>query len=294
MLYVHLWKVLSVDYIALKDGDFICQIGIFTKLTYKRHKNEVFEYFNSCFRGAGLYNELFDWKNFTVSKKYLNQILHFGSSRQIAVYLGYVSTSKALPVNNHAAEESDHSINDGEDGDDEEDREDDGYLADDEDNTVVDYQNSVILERDTDNLFVPFNRHEELQHRHVSLEGENPDQNVVADNCQPTYIIHVVPHNLDIDDIFNENQNIVSIQEDPNNINIAELSVGENENALMDENVSVILNQRFHPDIDNISEGEDPNIEIVVGVQIDLHQVDVEEFQNNLIINENRDVQNIN
>ena len=294
MFYVHLWKVLSVYYIALKDVDFMCQIGLFTKLTYKQYENEVLEYFSSCFREAGLYNELFDWKNYTISKKYLSQILHFGSSRQIAVYLGYVSTSKALPVNNHAAEESDPNINDGEDGDDEEDREDDGYLADDEDNTVVDYQNSVILERDTDNLFVPFNRHEELQHRHVSLEGENSDQNLVADNYQPTCITHVVPHNLDIDDIFNENHNIVSIGEDPSNINITELYVGENENALIDENVSVILDGRFHPDIDYISEGEHPNIEIVVGVHIDLHQVDVEDLENNLVINENRDVQSIN
>ena len=269
----------------------MCQIGFFTELTCKRYKNEVFGYLNSCFREVGLYTDLLDWKNYTNLNKYLSQILHYGSSRQIAVYLGYASTSKTFPVNNQADEKKGGY---GEDGDDDEDREDDGYLADSEDNTVEDYQNSGTFERDIDNLFVPFVRHEEQQHHHISLEGENRDQNVVADDFRSTYITHVVPDNLDVDDIFNENQNIVNIREDPNNINVAEMSVGENENALMNENVSAILDGRFHPDIDNISEGEHPNIEIVVGVHIDLHQVNVEDFENNLIINENRDVQDIN
>ena len=200
-----------------------------------------------------------------------------------------------MPVNNQADEESDHSINygNGEDGDDYQDREDDGYLADYEDNTVSDYQNSGILERDIGNLFVPLVRHEELHHHRVSLEGENEHRNVVADDYQPTYITYLAPYNLDVDDIFNENQNIVTIREEPNNINVAEMS-GENENALMDENVSAILNGRFHPDIDNISEGEHQNIEIVVGVDNDLHLVDVEDFENNLIVDENRGVQGIN
>ena len=198
-------------------------------------------------------------------------------------------------MNNEADEESDHSVDDGsgEDGDDDQDGEDD-------------HRNSGIVEQD---IFVPLVRQEELYDDDVSMEGENQHQNVVGDNFQSIMVlrnqdehqndvvevnvegIYNVPDNQD-DDIA---ENIVVMLEVPNNINAAEMPVWENENALMDENVPAILNGRFHPAADDIPEGDHLNIENFVAIHIDLHQFDVEEdFENNLIANENIDVHDIN
>ena len=63
----------------------------------------------------------------------------------------------------------------------------------------------------------------------------------------------------------------------------------------MDENVPAILDGRFHPDIDDIPAGDHLNIENFVAIHIDLYQFDDEEdFENNLISNENIDVHDIN
>ena len=295
LFYVHLCKVLSVYCTALKDGDFTGHISLLRKLAPERYEDKIFEYITPYFRKVGLYPGLCDWKNYTNSKKRLPQILQYGSNLQIVVYLGYIRNINTLPVNNEADEESDHSVDDGsgEDSDDDQDGEDD-------------HQNSGIVERD---IFVPPVRQEELHDYDVSMEGENQHQNMVGDNFQPVVVLHnqddyqndVVEVN--VEGIYNvaENQdndiaeNILVMGEVPNNMNAAEMPVWENENALMDENVSAILNGRFHPAADDIPEGDHQNTENLLAIHIDLHQFDVEEdFENNLIATENVDFHDIN
>ena len=241
---------------------------------------------------------MFDRKNYINSQKCLLQSLHFGFSYQIVVYLGYMSSSNTFPVNNEADEESDHSMDDGNEGD-----------VDDGQDEEDDYQNSGIVERNIHSFFVPLVCHEELHDHYVSIEGENQHQNVVGDNFQPVMPLlnqddnqndismanvegtYIVPDNQN-DDIA---ENIVAIREVPNNINGAEMSVVENENALMDENVPAINDGSFHPAVDGIPESEYLNTESVVAIHIDLHQFDVEEdFENNLIANENINFHDIN
>ena len=185
---------------------------------------------------------------------------------------------------------------------------DDGSGEDSDDNQdgEDDHRNSGIVEQD---VFVPLVRQEELHDYDVSMEGENQHQNVVGDNFQSIMVlpnqdehqndvvevnvenIYNVPDNQD-DDIA---ENIVVMREGPNNVNAAEMPVLENENALMNENAPAILDGRFHPVVDSIPEGDHLNIENFVAIQIDLHQSDADEdFENNLIANENIDVHNIN
>ena len=208
-----------------------------------------------------------------------------------------MGNSSTFPVNNEAAEESDHNLDDetGEDGDNDQDGEDD-------------HQNSGTVEQDIHNLFVPLVLHE-LHDHDVSMEGENQHQNVVGDDFQPIMGLpnqdehqngaievnaegrYIVPDNQD-NDIA---ENIVAMREVPNNINAAEMPVWENDNAIMNENVTAILDGRFHPAADDIPEGDHLNIENFLAVHIDLHQYDVEEdFENNLIADENIDVHDIN
>ena len=201
-------------------------------------------------------------------------------------------------MNSEADEVSEHSLDDGngEDGDNDQDEEDD-------------HQNSGIVEQDIHNLFAPLDRHEELHNYDVSMEGQNQDQNVMADDFQPTMALanqdehqndvievnvegtYIVPDNQD-NDIA---ENIVAMQDVPNNINAAEMPVWENENALMDENASAIFDRSFHPAADDIPEGDHLNNENFVAIDINLHQFDGEEdFENNLIFNENIDFHGLN
>ena len=224
--------------------------------------------------------------------------MRFGFNSQTVVYVGYMSSSYILPVNNEADDDSDHSLDDGS-------GEDGGINQDEED----DYQNTGTVEQDIHNLFIPLAHHEELHDHDVSIEGDNQHQNVLGDNFQPVMVLlnqddnqndisvtsvegtYIVADNQN-DDIT---ENTEARREVTNNINIAEISVEENENALMDENVPAILDGRFHPDIDDIPEGDHLNIENFVAIHIDLHQFDAEEdFENNLISNENIDVHDIN
>ena len=63
----------------------------------------------------------------------------------------------------------------------------------------------------------------------------------------------------------------------------------------MDENASAIFDRTFHPAADDIPEGDHLNNENFVAIDINLHQFDVEEdFENNLIFNENIDFHGLN
>ena len=262
----------------MKDEDFTGQINLLTKLAYKKNLAE-----------------LFDWKNCTDSKKYLPQILQYGSSLQILVYIGYMGNSNTLPVNSEADEESDCSLDDrsGEDSDDDHDEEDD-------------HQNSGIVQQDIHRLFVPLVRHEELHDPDISMEGENQQQNTVGDNFQRLMVLpNQAEHQNDVIEVNAEGRCIVPDNQDNDiaenivampevaNVNAAEMPVWENENALVDQNVSATA--RFVPVADDIPEGDHLNIENFVANHIDVHQFDVEEdFQNNFITNENIDLHDIN
>ena len=279
----------------MKDEDFTGQINLLTKLAYKKNLDEIFKYITPYFRKVGLYPELFDWKNCTDSKKYLPQILQYGSSLQILVYIGYMGNSNTLPVNSEADEESDCSLDDrsGEDSDDDHDEEDD-------------HQNSGIVQQAIHRLFVPLVRHEELHDPDISMEGENQQQNTVGDNFQRLMVLpNQAEHQNDVIEVNAEGRCIVPDNQDNDiaenivampevaNVKAAEMPVWENENALMDQNVSATA--RFVPVADDIPEGDHLNIENFVANHIDVHQFDVEEdFQNNFITNENIDLHDIN
>ena len=279
----------------MKDEDFTGQINLLTKVANKKYLDEIFKYITPYFRKVGLYPELFDWKNYTDSKKCLPQILQYGSSLQILIYIGYMGNSNTLPVNSEADEESDCSLDDrsGEDSDDDHDEEDD-------------HQNSGIVQQDIHSLFVPLVRHEELHDHDISMEGENQQQNSVGDKFQPLMVLpNQSEHQNDVIEVNAEGRCIVPDNQDNDiaenivampevaNVNAAEMPVWENENALMDQNVSATA--RFVPVADDIPEGDHLNIENFVANHIDVHQFDVEEdFQNNFITNENIDLHDIN